>query len=153
MLTGLDTDDFLSRLLEGEDNMAALCPSHSPQGSDSGISDDSSTGCGNGTNNFPGCPSPLGSDTDPTPSPYYSQPSPVYSDPAPGPAECQSGSPEALAVQTDHSYSVLQSGCTDLDALQSVRAEKPDMDVFIDLGTCSVGGHSSSVVVVLVNSS
>ncbi|XP_071750903.1 cAMP responsive element binding protein 3-like 3 like [Centroberyx gerrardi] len=133
MLTGVDTEDFLSSLLEGDDNMAAICPSHSPLGSDSGISDDSSTGGGVGNNNRLGCPSPQSSDTDLVPSPSYSQPSPVYSDPALVPGELQAESPEAFAVQTDHSYSLLQGGGTDLDVLQSVRAEKPDMDVFIDL--------------------
>ncbi|XP_034548779.1 cAMP responsive element binding protein 3-like 3 like [Notolabrus celidotus] len=133
MLTGMDTEDFLSSLLEGEDNMGALCPSHSPLGSDSGISDDSSTGVGN--NNHLGCPSPQGSDSDVVPSPSYSQPSPVPSDPAVPPGEQQMESPEALTVQADHSYSMLQSGDKDMDmdVLQSVRAEKPDTDVFIDL--------------------
>uniref|UniRef100_A0A671UXB1 cAMP responsive element binding protein 3-like 3 like n=1 Tax=Sparus aurata TaxID=8175 RepID=A0A671UXB1_SPAAU len=70
MLTGMDTEDFLSSLLEEEEDMGTICPSRSPSGSDSGISDDSrSTG-----------------------------PSPV-----------------------------------DMDILESVRAEKPDTDVFIDL--------------------
>uniref|UniRef100_A0A667Z7D8 cAMP responsive element binding protein 3-like 3 like n=1 Tax=Myripristis murdjan TaxID=586833 RepID=A0A667Z7D8_9TELE len=90
MLTGMDTEDFLSSLLEGDDSTAAICPSHSPLGSDSGISDDSST------------------------------PSPVYSDPATTPGELQTENLEAVAVQADHSYSL-------------VRAEKPDTDVFIDL--------------------
>lgn len=134
MLTGMDTEDFLTSLLEGEDNMDALCPSHSPLGSDSGISDDCSTGVGN--NNLLGCPSPQGSDSDVVPSPSYSQPSPVHSDPALAPGDLQTESPEALAVQADHSYS-LQSGSRDMDVLQSVRAEKPDTDVFIDLGTCN----------------
>uniref|UniRef100_A0A3Q3BIU3 cAMP responsive element binding protein 3-like 3 like n=1 Tax=Kryptolebias marmoratus TaxID=37003 RepID=A0A3Q3BIU3_KRYMA len=83
MLTGMDTEDFLSSLLDVEDNMEAFCPSHSPSGSDSGISDDSN--------------------------------------PAPTSAEPQAESLEALTVHADHSYSLL------------VRAEKPDMDVFIDL--------------------
>ncbi|XP_054467029.1 cAMP responsive element binding protein 3-like 3 like [Anoplopoma fimbria] len=131
MLTGMDTEDFLSSLLEGEYNMEAIGTSHSPLGSDSGISDDSSTGVGN--NNHLGCPSPQGSDSDVVPSPRYSQPSPVHSDPALAPGEIQTESLEVLTVQTDHSYSLLQSGGRDMDALQSVRAEKPDMDVFIDL--------------------
>ncbi|XP_022613560.1 cyclic AMP-responsive element-binding protein 3-like protein 3 [Seriola dumerili] len=131
MLTGMDTEDFLSSLLEGEDNMGAVCPSHSPLGSDSGISDDSSTVVGN--NNLLGCPSPHGSDSDVVPSPSYSQPSPVHSDPAMTPGELHTESLEALTVQADHSYSLLQSGGTDMDILQSVRAEKPDTDVFIDL--------------------
>lgn len=137
MLTGMDTEDFLSSLLEGEDNMGAICPSHSPLGSDSGISDDSSTGAGN--NNLLGCPSPQDSDSDVVPSPSYSQPSPVHSDPALAPGELQTESLEALTVQADHSYSLLQSGGRDMDVLQSVRAEKPDTDVFIDLGMCSPG--------------
>lgn len=135
MLTGMDTEDFLSSLLEGEDHVGAICPSRSPSGSDSGISDDSSTGVGN--NNLLGCPSPQGSDTDIVPSPSYSQPSPVYSDPALVPEEVQKESQEALMVQADHSYSLLQSRGRDMDVLQSVRAEKPDTDVFIDLGMCS----------------
>lgn len=135
MLTGMDTEDFLSSLLEGEDNMEALCPSHSPSASDSGISDDSSSGVGN--NNILECSSPQSSDSEIVPSPSYSQPSPVYSDPAPG--VLQTESLEALMVQADHSYSLLQSGGRDMDVLQSVRAEKPDTDVFIDLGMCSPG--------------
>lgn len=131
MLTGMDTEDFLSSLLEGEDNMGAICPSHSPLGSDSGISDDSSTGVGN--NNPLGCPSPQGSDSDVVPSPSYSQPSPVHSDPALAFGDPQTESLEVLTVQADHSYSLLQSGGREMDVLQSVRAEKPDTDVFIDL--------------------
>ncbi|XP_036954851.1 cAMP responsive element binding protein 3-like 3 like [Acanthopagrus latus] len=132
MLTGMDTEDFLSSLLEEEEDMGTICPSRSPSGSDSGISDDSrSTGVGN--NNIPGCPSPQSSDTDVVPSPSYSQPSPVHSDPALGLEEVQTESLEALTVQADHSYSLLQSGGRDMDILQSVRAEKPDTDVFIDL--------------------
>lgn len=135
MLPGIDTDDLLSSLLEGEDNMGALCPSCSPVGSDSGISDDSSAGVGN--KNLSGCLSPQGSDTDIVPSPSYSQPSPVHSDPTLVPEEVQTESPEALTVQADHSYSLLQSSDRDMDFLQSVRAEKPDTDVFIDLGRFS----------------
>lgn len=134
MLTGLDTEDFLSSLLDAEDKMEAFCPSHSPLGSDSGISDDSSTGAGN--NNVLGCPSPHGSESDVVPSPSYSHPSPVHSDPALTSAELQPESFEALTVHADHSYSLLQTGARDMDMLESVRAEKPDMDVFIDLGMC-----------------
>lgn len=135
MLTGMDTEDFLSSLLEEEENMGTICPSHSPLGSDSGISDDSSTGVGN--NNLLGCQSPHSSDSDIVPSPSYSQPSPVQSDPALASGELHTESLEALTVQTDHSYSLLQSGGMDMDILQSVRAEKPDTDVFIDLGMCN----------------
>ncbi|XP_061585348.1 cAMP responsive element binding protein 3-like 3 like [Cololabis saira] len=131
MLPGMDTEDFLSSLLDGEDNTEAICPSHSPLGSDSGISDDSSSGAGHNT--LPGCPSPHSSDSDIVPSPSYSQLSPVHSDPALTSGELQAESFEALTVQADHSYSLLQSGLTDMDMLQSVRAEKPDTDVFIDL--------------------
>lgn len=130
MLTGMDTEDFLSSLLEEEDNMGAICPSHSPLGSDSGISDDSSTGVGN--SNLQGCQSPRGSESDTLPSPSYSQPSPVESDPALASGELHTESLEALTVHADHSYSLLQSE-GDMDILQSVRAEKPDTDVFIDL--------------------
>ncbi|XP_029916388.1 cAMP responsive element binding protein 3-like 3 like [Myripristis murdjan] len=133
MLTGMDTEDFLSSLLEGDDSTAAICPSHSPLGSDSGISDDSSTAGGVGNNNPLGCPSPQGSDSDLVPSPSFSQPSPVYSDPATTPGELQTENLEAVAVQADHSYSLLQGSGRELDFLQSVRAEKPDTDVFIDL--------------------
>ncbi|XP_076005589.1 cAMP responsive element binding protein 3-like 3 like [Genypterus blacodes] len=134
MLTGMDTEDFLSSLLEGEDNMTAICPSHSPQASDSGISDDSSTGGGVGNNNnhHPlGCPSPQSSDTDIVLSPCYSDP--AHSDPAGTPGGLQAESVEALTVQADHCYSLPQSTGGDMDALQSVKAENPDTDVFIDL--------------------
>ena len=139
LLTGMDTEDFLSSLLAENDNMpTALGPSHSPQGSDSGISDDNSTvGGGSGMGiggNLLTCPSPQDSDGDPVPSPSYSQPSPVYSDNTLPPPENQAENPEALMVHTDHCYSLAQGCEGDLDALQSVRAEKPDMDVFIDLG-------------------
>lgn len=132
MLPDMDTEDFLSSLLDGEDNTEIISPSHSPLGSDSGISDDSSSGAGN--NNHVGCPSPHSSDSDVVPSPSYSQPSPVPSDLAVTYSEAQTESFEALTVQADHSYSLLQSGGRDMDMLQSVRAEKPDTDVFIDLG-------------------
>lgn len=131
ILTSMDTEDFLSSLLEGEDNVGTICPSHSPLGSDSGISDDSSSGVGN--NNLMGCPSPQSSDSDVVPSPSYSQPSPVHSDHGQTPGEPQTESQEAITVQADHSYSLPQGGCRDMDVLQSVRAEKPDTDVFIDL--------------------
>uniref|UniRef100_A0A3B4ZJ17 Cyclic AMP-responsive element-binding protein 3-like protein 4 n=1 Tax=Stegastes partitus TaxID=144197 RepID=A0A3B4ZJ17_9TELE len=86
MLTGVDTEDFLSSLLDGEDNMEAICPSHSPLGSDSGISDDSSTG-----------------------------PSPVHSDPPLTCGELQTESLEALTVQADHSYSLVRAEKLDTD--------------------------------------
>lgn len=133
MLTGVDTEDFLSSLLEGDSNMETFCPSRSPLGSDSGISDDSSTGVGH--NNLLGCRSPQGSDTDVVTSPSYSQPSPLCPDPALVPEDMQTEKPEALSVQTDHCYALLQSADGDMDVLQSVRAEKPDTYVFIDLGT------------------
>lgn len=133
ILTGVETEDFLSSLLEGDSNMETFCPSRSPLGSDSGISDDSSTGAGH--NNLLGCASPQGSDTDVVTSPCSSQPSPLRSDPALVPEEMQTENQEALTVQADHSYAVVQSGDGDLDVLQSVRAEKPDTYVFIDLGT------------------
>ncbi|KAG7271237.1 hypothetical protein CRUP_038684 [Coryphaenoides rupestris] len=141
MLSGMDTEDFLSSLLEGDDTVptTAVHPSHSPQGSDSGISDYSSSGGGSGGggigsgNNLLTCPSPQDSDGDPVPSPGYSQPSPVYSDATLPTPEHQAENHEALVVQTDHCYSLAQGSERDLDVLQSVRAEKPDMDVFIDL--------------------
>lgn len=134
MLTGMDTEDFLSSLLDKEENTKVFSPSHSPLGSDSGISDDSSTGAGN--NNLAGCPSPHGSDSDIVPSPTYSQPSPLHFESMLVCEEQQTENPGALTVRADHSYSLLQSGPgdTDMDVLQSVRAEKPDTDVFIDLG-------------------
>ncbi|XP_072288779.1 cAMP responsive element binding protein 3-like 3 like [Eucyclogobius newberryi] len=118
ILPDLDTEDFLSRLLD--EDMDAVCPSHSPLGSDSGISDDSSGGGHHSS--------------DMVPSPSYSQPSPVHSEPGPAtPGEVHLESHEALMVQADHSYSLLQGPDRDLDELQSVRAEKLDTDVFIDL--------------------
>ncbi|XP_053727129.1 cAMP responsive element binding protein 3-like 3 like [Synchiropus splendidus] len=132
MLTGMDTEDFLSSLLEEEDKFEGSCPSHSPLGSDSGISDDSSTGAGN-NNNPAGCLSPQGSDSDIVPSPCYSHPSPEPSDVGQVSTEQPTESLEALTVQADHCYSLLQSGSQDHDLLQSVRAEQPDTDVFIDL--------------------
>lgn len=127
----MDTEDFLSSLLDGDDKVEAFCPSHSPMGSDSGISDDSSSGGGN--NNALG--SPHGSESDIVPSPGYSHPSPVHSDPTHTLEELQAESFETLSVHADHSYSLLQSGARDMDMLESVRAEKPDADVFIDLGS------------------
>ncbi|MEQ2208279.1 hypothetical protein XENOCAPTIV_013897 [Xenoophorus captivus] len=122
MLTGMDTEDFLSSLLDGDDNVEAFSPSHSPLGSDSGISDDSSTGAGN--NNALG--SPHGSESDIVPSPVNSDPGLTYE-------ELQTESPETLSIHADHSYSLLQNGARDMDVLESVRSEKPDTDVFIDL--------------------
>lgn len=133
MLTGVDTEDFLSSLLGADDGV--VCPSRSPSGSDSGISDDSSTGIGNGKPL--GCLSPDGSDTDNVPSPSSSPSGSVHSDPALLLEEVQTESHEALAVQADHCYSLLQSRDLDMDDLQSVRTEQPDTDVFIDLGMCS----------------
>ena len=139
MLSGLDTEDFLSSLLDVED--AASCPSLSPHGSDSGISDHSSSG-----KTPPGCPSPQGSDPPPSPS-CYSQPTSVLSELAGGAGEAQAE--RAQAVQTEHSYALLQGGVLQGerpdDALLSVRADKPDEDVFIDLGKLE-----GSVTVVMV---
>ncbi|XP_008333440.1 cyclic AMP-responsive element-binding protein 3-like protein 3 [Cynoglossus semilaevis] len=130
MLTGMDTEDFLSSLLEDEDNSGTFCPSHSPLGSDSGISDDSSTGAG--SNNVPGCPSPHGIYSDAVPSPRYSQPSPVNCEPCRAPEELHTEN-LALFVQADHSYSMLQFSGKDMDILESVKSERPYTDVFIDL--------------------
>lgn len=120
VLSGVDTEDFLSCLL-GEEVMpdATSCPSYSPRGSDSGISDDSGGGGATGAN-FQ-CLSPQSSDTEPACSP-------VHMDDL---LEAQPDTPEVLAVQSDHSYSLLQS---DGSMLESVRSERPDSDVFIDLG-------------------
>lgn len=116
----MDTEDFLSSLL-GEEVMAdaSSCLSHSPRGSDSGISDDSG-GCGAAGANFQ-CLSPHSTDTEPACSPVHLDDSP----------EGQPDSPEVLAIQADHSYSLLQD---DGNTLESVRSERPDSDVFIDLG-------------------
>ncbi|XP_051924474.1 cAMP responsive element binding protein 3-like 3 like isoform X1 [Hippocampus zosterae] len=123
--------DVLS-LFQEEDNIETHCPSYSPTGSDSGISDSSSTGrIDNGTP--AGCASPGGGDLDVLCSRTYSNSSPVCSEPALVAEELQAENPEALQVHADHSYSLLRGRCEDTDALQSVWAEKPDMDVFIDL--------------------
>ncbi|XP_030639027.1 cAMP responsive element binding protein 3-like 3 like [Chanos chanos] len=121
MLGDMDTEDFLSSLLGEEEGPNVPCPSHSPLGSDSGISDDSSSGGGGNGAGHPQCLSPQNSDTDPLSSPGYIEPSPM--------SDWQVESFEAQVVQSDHCYSMLQDG----DALQSVRSEKPDSDVFIDL--------------------
>ncbi|XP_076859419.1 cAMP responsive element binding protein 3-like 3 like [Brachyhypopomus gauderio] len=113
MLGDMTTEDFLSSLLgEDDQGMSALCPSHSPLGSDSGISEDTTP---------PHCQSPQ-SETDSTHSP---SPVGVVEGMVEGVVECL----EAQVVQTDHCYSLQQ----DSFALQSVRAEQPDADVFIDL--------------------
>lgn len=80
------------------------------------------------------------------PSPSSSPASSVHSDPALLLEEVQTESQEALVVQADHCYSLLQSRDLDMDDLQSVRAEKPDTDVFIDLGTYSAIFLHSRVV-------
>ncbi|XP_057688692.1 cAMP responsive element binding protein 3-like 3 like [Corythoichthys intestinalis] len=124
--------DVLSLLQEG-DNMETLSPSHSPMGSDSGISDYSSN-AGRVENGTPlGCPSPESGDIDFSHSPNYSNPSPACSDPVFVADELQAESPEALRVQADHSYSLTRGRSEDMDLLQSVWAEKPDTDIFIDL--------------------
>ncbi|KAG9270593.1 cyclic AMP-responsive element-binding protein 3-like protein 4 [Astyanax mexicanus] len=112
MLSAMDTEDFLSSLLcEDDDGLAAPCVSHSPLGSDSGISDDTTP---------PHCPSPH-SETDTVPSPISTEPSPL--------PECVTESFEAQVVQNDHCYSLQQ----DVFTLQTVRTENPDTDVFINL--------------------
>ncbi|XP_061117197.1 cAMP responsive element binding protein 3-like 3 like isoform X1 [Conger conger] len=123
MFGAVDPEDFLSSLLGEEESVP--CQSHSPLGSDSGISDDSgpspalSPGASDsGPNNA--CLSPGASDSEPAPSP------------APSPALLPDVQWEAAeTVQTDHCYSLQQQG--DEHALLSVRAERPDTDVFIDL--------------------
>ncbi|XP_061673705.1 cAMP responsive element binding protein 3-like 3 like [Syngnathoides biaculeatus] len=122
--------DVLS-LLQEEDNVETLCPSHSPLGSDSGISDYSSSAGRVGNGADVGCPSPEGSDIDISRSPSYSNPSTVCS--ASFAEEPQAENQEVLRVQADHSYSLLRGKCEDMDVLQSVWAEKSDTDVFIDL--------------------
>lgn len=116
MLNGMDTEDFLSTLL-GEEDDGLNCLSHSPQGSDSGISEDTTP---------PHCQSPHdGSETDTAPSPGF--------DPLPYP-EFVTESYEAQVVQTDHCYTLLQ----DTETLLSVRSENPESDVFIDVDDLDV---------------
>ncbi|XP_077600591.1 uncharacterized protein LOC144215494 [Stigmatopora nigra] len=121
--------DVLSLLQEGN-NMDTICPSQSPLGSDSGISDTSSN-AGNVGNVNPLCPE--GGDINFLHSPNYSNPSPVCSEPDLVAEEMQAENPEALRVQADHSYSLISGRSEDMDLLQSVWAEKPDTDIFIDL--------------------
>ncbi|KAF5895813.1 cyclic AMP-responsive element-binding protein 3-like protein 3, partial [Clarias magur] len=98
MLSAVDTEDFLTRLLgEEDDSFSAPCVSLSPLGSDSGISDDPSSS----PHSEPDCVMEG-----------------VMEGVVGGVAECY----EAQAVETDHCY-----------ALHSVRTDKPDTDVFIDL--------------------
>lgn len=113
MLNGMDTEDFLSSLLgEEEDGLTISCLSQSPQGSDSGISEDTTP---------PLCQSPHDiSETDTVPSPGI-EPL-LYS-------EWMTESYEAQVVQTDHCYTLPQG----TDALLSVRSENPESDVFIDV--------------------
>ncbi|XP_063043651.1 cAMP responsive element binding protein 3-like 3 like [Engraulis encrasicolus] len=152
VLQDMDTEDFLDRLLdEGVMAEDEPCLSHSPHGSDSGVSVDS------GGVALATCPlSPHSStssssgDTDPANSPNYSPDEVLLHDnsPASGSVEeyyspetspelqeeefCSPEgvpeSPEVLAVQSDHCYS-LQS---EVHMLESVRSERPDSDVFID---------------------
>ncbi|XP_056319397.1 cAMP responsive element binding protein 3-like 3 like [Danio aesculapii] len=113
MLSGMDTEDFLSSLLgEEDDGLMVNCMSQSPHGSDSGISEDTTP---------PHCQSPHdGSETDTVPSP--DQEPLLYS-------ECVTESYEAQVVQTDHCYTLPQ----DTNTLLSVRSENPESDVFIDV--------------------
>lgn len=112
MLNGMDTEDFLSTLL-GEEDDGLNCLSHSPIGSDSGISEDTTP---------PHCQSPNdGSETDTAPSPGF--------DPLSYP-EFVTESYEAQVVQTDHCYTLPH----DTETLLSVRSENPDSDVLIDVG-------------------
>ncbi|KAI7797694.1 cAMP responsive element binding protein 3-like 3 like [Triplophysa rosa] len=116
MLNGMDTEDFLSTLL-GEEDDGLNCLSHSPHGSDSGISEDTTP---------PHCQSPNdGSETDTAPSPGF--------DPLSYP-EFVTESYEAQVVQTDHCYTLPQ----DTETLLSVRSENPDSDVFIDVDDLDV---------------
>ncbi|XP_026883438.1 cAMP responsive element binding protein 3-like 3 like [Electrophorus electricus] len=116
MLNAISTDDFLSSLLgEDEQGVSPLGSSHSPLGSDSGISEDTTP---------PHCQSPH-SETESAHSPSYAEASPVVADVVEDMVECF----EAHVVQTDHCYSLQQSVFT----LESVRSEQPDVDVFIDL--------------------
>ncbi|KAK2840553.1 hypothetical protein Q7C36_012132 [Tachysurus vachellii] len=98
MLSALNTEDFLTQLLgEEDDGFTAPRVSHSPLGSDSGISDD------------------------PSSSPH-SETECVMEGVAEGVVEGVAEYHEAQVVETDHCYS-----------LHSVRTDKPDTDVFINL--------------------
>ncbi|TRZ01379.1 hypothetical protein DNTS_033765 [Danionella cerebrum] len=109
MLNGMDTEEFLSSLLgEEEDGLMVNCMSHSPHGSDSGISNDAT-------------PPHDSSETDTVPSPGLD--ALLYS-------ECLTESFEAQVVQTDHCYTLPQDP---QNVLLSVRSENPDSDVFIDV--------------------
>ncbi|XP_073723847.1 cAMP responsive element binding protein 3-like 3 like [Misgurnus anguillicaudatus] len=118
MLNGMDTEDFLSTLLgEEDDGLTFNCLSHSPHGSDSGISEDTTS---------PHCPSPHdSSETDTVPSPGF--------EPLQYP-EYMTESYEAQVVQTDHCYTLPQ----DTETLLSVRSEHPESDVFIDVDELDV---------------
>ncbi|MBN3318378.1 CR3L3 protein, partial [Atractosteus spatula] len=106
MLNDLETEEFLSSLFGPLEDEKVPCQSWSPQGSDSGISEDN--------NNFS---SPSGCDSSPSPSPKLPE-----------------THTEAVSevIQTDHNYS-LQHLQDSSDTLQSVRSEIPETDVFIDL--------------------
>ncbi|XP_049619557.1 cAMP responsive element binding protein 3-like 3 like [Syngnathus scovelli] len=127
------SDQDVLSLFQEEDILEKHFPSTSPLGSDSGISDYSGSADRMENGTLVGCLSPEGGDTDLSHSPTYSNPSPTCSEPVIVAEELPSENPEALTVQADHSYSLLRGRCEDTDVLQSVWAEKPDTDVFIDL--------------------
>lgn len=107
MLSAVDTEDFLSHLLaEEDDGFTAPCVSLSPLGSDSGISDDPSS-------------SPHSEMECVMENVVEGVTEGMIEGVVEGMAECY----EAQVVETDHCYS-----------LHSVRTDKPDTDVFIDLG-------------------
>lgn len=113
MLNGIETEDFLNSILGRLEDEPATLQSWSPQGSDSGISDDN--------NNWNSSSS---SDITPSPSPKFCE-QPVNS------PEFQTNTE---VIQTDHNYSLNQDQQSTSDTLQSVRTEHPETDVSIDLG-------------------
>ncbi|XP_041087186.1 cyclic AMP-responsive element-binding protein 3-like protein 3 [Polyodon spathula] len=112
MLNGTETEDFLNSILGHLEDEPSTLQSWSPQGSDSGISED---------NNY--WNSPSSSDIMPSPSPKFSE-QPVSS------PEFQTNTE---VIQTDHNYSLNQDQQSTSDTLQSVRSEHPEADVFINL--------------------
>ncbi|XP_034780424.2 cyclic AMP-responsive element-binding protein 3-like protein 4 [Acipenser ruthenus] len=112
MLNGIETEDFLNSILGSLEDEPATLQSWSPQGSDSGISDDN--------NNWNSSSS---SDITPSPSPKFCE-QPVNS------PEFQTNTE---VIQTDHNYSLNQDQQSTSDTLQSVRTEHPETDVSIDL--------------------
>ncbi|MGH0181040.1 UNVERIFIED_CONTAM: hypothetical protein FKN15_014921 [Acipenser sinensis] len=100
MLNGIETEDFLNSILGRLEDEPATLQSWSPQGSDSGISDDN--------NNWNSSSS---SDITPSPSPKFCE-QPVNS------PEFQTNTE---VIQTDHNYSLNQNQQSTSDTLQSIQ--------------------------------